>query len=114
MNEASDTPTTDGQYRRDIEPALNELAGLAGVAALLFDALHENSERATSDSAQQAFGWLDTRLSAAAEHALAIHERRATRWNTLMEADDIREALKRAEADGERIQAEMARGGVPS
>ncbi|UPY37032.1 hypothetical protein [Sediminicoccus sp. KRV36] len=92
----------------EIEPLIYDLTGAACLAALVLEAIREDGSRATSTSVREALGWLDNRLTVAAENMLAVHEDRATHWFTMMENDSIRKALDRAAERGEARETARA------
>lgn len=80
-----------------LEAALNDLAGAASLAALVFDAIADDAEKAESESFREGLRWLTLHLGSAAETALALYERRAPRFHTMMEAEEIIAELGKAQ-----------------
>jgi predicted PhzF superfamily epimerase YddE/YHI9 len=89
---------------RDLEPAVNDLAGAASIAAAILSIVRTDHEAADSLAIKEGLGGLEVRLNAAAENLLAVQERRAPRWNTTMDADMIADALAAIPHGGEDAQ----------
>jgi hypothetical protein len=113
MTEADDTVSTAATWV-EVEPAIYDLVGAASLAAMVLDTIREKTsqEERVPISYTDGLGWLEGRLSAAAENLLAIHEKRATNWSTMVPMQDIQHALELAEKRGEIRAAENAARGM--
>lgn len=116
MNEAMPnmTPPLPAQQGipYDIEPAALELIGASFTAALLLRAMAADDGIADSLSTAPALEWVGHRLSDAAENLAALHARRAPRWHTCADFQDIVAALAKATAAGEARRTTGAPGHV--
>lgn len=107
MSEAETVNSMD-YSNAEIEPALYDLAGAASVATIVLEAIHAKGGEPMSLSHLEGLEWLGNRLGTATEHVMAIHEKRETQWNTMMESDTIRKALDHAVKRGEVRAANFA------
>lgn len=78
---------------RHMEAVIDDLSGAASIAAAILDHIRIDPCAGDSRALDTGLVWLATRLNAAAENALAVQERRAPRWMTLAQSEDIAEAV---------------------
>lgn len=111
MTEADDTGSTP-VTGAEIEASIYDLVGAASLSAFVLDTIRDKiaQDERVSISYTEGLGWLEGRLSAAAENLLAIHEQRATNWHTTNEARDIQRALALAVKRGELRDAARGEG----
>ena len=79
-----------------LEQGIYDLTGVASISALVLSAIAAHPATAGSLSHKEGLDWLATRLGAAAENLSALHEKRPTRFNTMMEAEEIIGELRKA------------------
>ncbi len=76
-----------------LEAVVDDLAGAASIAAAILRHISTEPEAAGSPALEEGLDWLAMELSGAAENALAVQRRRAPRWLTLAQSEDVAEAV---------------------
>lgn len=90
---------------RHMEAVVDHAAGALSLGAAIIHHLRTDTEAAGSLALDEGLAWLAMQMNAAAENLLAVQRRRAPRWLTLAQSEDVAEAVADAVAAAEAREA---------